>query len=423
MRSVELIGIALVAAAGLSAEEAPPAAQAPDAAVVGHTTSMSPRLGATLTLELSNGERLDIALSRGSIRLNEAVIGSYREVGPLERAWRALLERMSSLATAQAVAALGDFEPAGLDGDELAALREIRRTVSALGRRAQPATAPAVAPVPGAGAAPGVPPAADVEAIRRDAEAAAAVMSARTEQEMARTMEQARAMRQILQRMEPPSGSGVGGVSAVAAGLTNLVAAFVALTFIGVGLLLFAPKQLAAVSDQVFRSFWRSFLAGLFAQPLIVPVFGMMIVGLTLTVVGILVIPFAVLAFIAALLFAVAGGFVAVARAVGEVVERRRSRGGPAGTWAPIKYMLYGLAALLSSWLPGVLLSWIPLLGTTLVVVAAILTWVVATAGFGAALISRAGIRGTIVRRIDAALTDEHYWDDVASLTSGSRWA
>ncbi len=38
------------------------------------------------------------------------------------------------------------------------------------------------------------------------------------------------------------------------------------------------------------------------------------------------------------------------------------------------------------------------------------ITWVLATAGFGATILTRGGVRGTFVRRLDLALTDEQFW-------------
>jgi hypothetical protein len=209
----------------------------------------------------------------------------------------------------------------------------------------------------------------------------------------------------VIQRDAPSLAGGV------MIDVVRLVGAFVALTFIGFGLMIFAPRQLDIVADTAWHSFWRSFLAGLFAQPLLIPAFGMLIAGLVLTVVGILLVPFAVLAFLVAVFLAVVGGYIAVARTVGEVYLRRKmAHVTSVKGWLPYRYLVYGLLAVLSIWLPAVLLGWVPVAGTVLTVSAALLTWILATAGLGAAIISRAGIRGTFVRRMDQALTDEHYW-------------
>jgi hypothetical protein len=179
----------------------------------------------------------------------------------------------------------------------------------------------------------------------------------------------------------------------------------------GLGFVFFAPRQLSVVADTVWHSFGRSFLAGLFAQPLILPAFGMLLVGLALTVVGILLVPVAVVAFVLAVLVAAVGGYIAVARTVGEIYLRRRmARGASVATWGSYRYIVYGLAGLLATWLPAIAFGWIPVAGDILLVAAALITWVFATAGFGASILSRGGLRGTFVRKLDLALTDEHYW-------------
>lgn len=405
LRTKLAAGLALAGAVALAQ---PTAVRAQGTGVVGYSTSVSPRGAATVTFDVAGGESFNLTLRRGGMLLNDQEIARYRETGPLEPAWRDLLASLQGKNAAEALTAISSFAPADLSGGELAGLEAFHTTAAGL-----KAAATVVLPVT-----------IDKEAIRQQVRAAvqgAAEASAEVARAMAdvarNTPAEVAPVPQVPAPPGVPRANGVG-ISSVVTGLTNLAGLFIALTFMGVGMLFFAPRQLEAVSDQVFRSFWRSFLAGLFAQPLIVPALGMLVVGLTLTVVGVLVVPFAILAYAVALVLAVAGGFIAVSRAIGEIYLRRKEGGTPHGTWTPVKYMVYGLIALLAIWLPSVLFSWIPVVGTTLAVVAGLLTWFVATAGFGATLISRAGIRGTVVRRIDAALTDEHYWNDVASLST-----
>jgi hypothetical protein len=204
----------------------------------------------------------------------------------------------------------------------------------------------------------------------------------------------------------------------------SLAATFLSMAFLGLGMLFFAPRQLETVADTVWSSFGRSFLTGLFAQPLVLPVFGMMVVGLALTVVGIVVIPFAIAAFALGLFLAVVGGYVAVARTVGEIYLRRKmARGDAIQTWGTYRYIVYGLLGLMSIWLPAVLLGRVAVAGPIAVVSAATITWVLATAGFGAAILTRGGVRGTFVRRLDLALTDEQFWtpDSVSPARSRGR--
>ncbi|KPJ93804.1 MAG: hypothetical protein AMS18_04970, partial [Gemmatimonas sp. SG8_17] len=83
--------------------------------------------------------------------------------------------------------------------------------------------------------------------------------------------------------------------------------------------------------------------------------------------------------------------------------------------WLAYRYIVYGLAALLAIWLPAVLFSWVPLAGKVAMTSAVLVTWMLATAGLGAAVLSRAGIRGTFTRQLDRALSDEYLYQTPAA--------
>ena len=70
--------------------------------------------------------------------------------------------------------------------------------------------------------------------------------------------------------------------------IASLIGMFIALSCIGFGFTFFAPRQLDVVADTVSDSFGKSFFAGLFATPLVPAAFVTMLIGLVLTVVGIL---------------------------------------------------------------------------------------------------------------------------------------
>ena len=207
----------------------------------------------------------------------------------------------------------------------------------------------------------------------------------------------------------PPRTSIIGVVTT---GAMNLLATFVGLMFVGIGIMFFAPRQLEAVADTAWHSFGRSFLAGLFAQPLLVPLLALLVGGLTVTIVGILLVPFAIAAFAAVLFISVTAGYIAIARTVGEIYVRRRiAKGLNIEGWLTYRYLLFGLMGVLAIWIPPVLFGWVPIAGTVMVIIAALLTWILATAGLGAMLLSRGGVRGTVVRRIDRALEDRDLWE------------
>lgn len=195
-----------------------------------------------------------------------------------------------------------------------------------------------------------------------------------------------------------------------AAGLTGV---FFTLLALGFGLVMFGRPNLEVVADTVSHTFGRSFVVGLLAQMLLLPTFGMLVVGLLLSVVGVLLIPFAVLAYVLLLLIGVVGGYLAVAHALGENYTRRRlAMGISVASPNSYRYLLVGLVGMLGFWCASVLFGWVPVAGTIIEVAAFLVTWLLATAGFGATLLSRAGVRESFTGRIvpAEALTDEYLW-------------
>jgi hypothetical protein len=205
-------------------------------------------------------------------------------------------------------------------------------------------------------------------------------------------------------------------VSTVAQGFRNgagLIGVFLTMVLLGFGLTMFARPQLEVVSDTVAHSFGRSFLVGLLGQILLLPTFGMLVVGLILSVVGILLLPFAVVAYVLLAIVAVLGGYLAVAHALGETYTRRQmALGVLIHSPNSYRYVLIGVGAMLSLWAAWVVFGWVPVAGTLIRGIAILVTWLLATAGFGAALLSRAGLREGFAGRLlpQEALTDEYLW-------------
>lgn len=368
---MRLAGATLLAVGGVL----PFAASAQE--VVGHTTTRADGVAA-VTFELSDGRQLVVEVRDGRVFLNGTAVGSPDGTSAGQSALELLLDSADALTTPEMLDALRASEVQRIEG---AALRRALEGLS-------------VAEVV-------IPEIADASPVASSEPVIARVKRARPPRP------------DVAVPVAPPARVGSSFVGELAVGGVTLLAHFIALSFMGLGFLFFVPRQLETVADTVWHSFWRSFLAGLFAQPLIVPVFGAMIVGLALTVVGLLLVPFAIVAFAMAVVLAAIGGFVAVARTVGEIYLRRRmARGEAIDTWGSYRYIVYGLFGILAVWLPVVLLGWIPVAGTVLTVSAALITWILVTAGFGATIISRAGLRGTFVRKLDLALTDEQFWTD-----------
>ncbi|MGQ0646647.1 MAG: hypothetical protein ACT4P7_03690 [Gemmatimonadaceae bacterium] len=167
---------------------------------------------------------------------------------------------------------------------------------------------------------------------------------------------------------------------------------FTVMMLIGLGVLVFASQYLDGVVDVLGQSFWRSFLTGLLGELGILPAILLVCVALAITVIGALLIPFAVVALVLAVAGLATLGFVAVARLTGDGLGGRRvmrlsSRGGA------LRGVVVGLAVYMGLWLIAAALNSTPVAGTILRMLALLVTFVAVTAGFGAALLSRGGTK------------------------------
>ncbi len=192
----------------------------------------------------------------------------------------------------------------------------------------------------------------------------------------------------------------------------GLLGVFLTLLVLGFGMVTFGRPNLEIVSDTVTHSFGRAFMAGVLGQILVLPTFGMLVVGLFLTVAGALLVPFVVVVYALLAIIAILGGVLAVAHAMGETITRRRMARGVVVSPNAYRYVATGLLALAASWVAWVAFGWVPVAGTITFLAAALGTWCISTVGFGAALLSRGGIREEFTGRLlpPAMMTDEYLW-------------
>ena len=210
-------------------------------------------------------------------------------------------------------------------------------------------------------------------------------------------------------RVEPDPGA----LQTILQRSAGVLGVFLTLTVLGFGLVMFGRQNLETVSDTVSHSFGRAFVTGLLGQILLLPTFGMLVVGLILSVAGILLLPFAVAVFAMLAVIGIVGGYLAVAHALGETYTRRRmALGAVIGSPNSYRYLLIGLLALVSLWAAWALFGWVPVAGSIIWGAAFFVSWLLGTAGFGAALLSRAGIKESFAGRLlsPEALTDEYLW-------------
>ena len=172
---------------------------------------------------------------------------------------------------------------------------------------------------------------------------------------------------------------------------------FAILVIIGLGVLIFAEPNMDGVVESMEGNFAKAFWFGVLGQIMALPVLVLLCIGLALTILGVLLIPFAVVAYAIAVAGLLALGFLAVARLTGRVWSRADGAAPNAERGANLRALFTGLVLYLGLWLLAAIFTWQPVAGAILRGVALAVSWVAVTVGLGAALLSRAG-----TRRLDA---------------------
>jgi len=172
-----------------------------------------------------------------------------------------------------------------------------------------------------------------------------------------------------------------------------------------IGVLLFAGDYLDGVVDSLEGRFGRSFWAGIATQLALAPVLCLLVVALAVTILGVLLIPFAIVAFVLAVAGLITLGFLAIARITGESVapaasKRYSARG------AALRALVVGVSIYMGLWVLASAFAWAPVVETVIRGVAVAITWVATTAGLGAAVISRGGTKRSAPTASFAAVND-----------------
>jgi hypothetical protein len=163
---------------------------------------------------------------------------------------------------------------------------------------------------------------------------------------------------------------------------------FAVLLIVAIGVLLFAGPNLAEVVQTVELRFARAFWVGLAGQLLILPGLVVLCIALAVTLIGVLLIPFAIVAYAIAIAGLVTLGFLAVAQLIGSAGWRRRDTSARARVFGSL---VVGVAIFFGLWLVAALLVWAPLAATVVRAAAIAASWAALTLGLGAAILSRAG--------------------------------
>ncbi|MDE3128688.1 MAG: hypothetical protein KGL38_11820 [Gemmatimonadota bacterium] len=164
---------------------------------------------------------------------------------------------------------------------------------------------------------------------------------------------------------------------------------FLVLAIIAIGVLMFAEHNLNGVVAVLERHLARAFWVGLLAELGLVPILLLLVVALAITVIGVLLIPFAIVAYVIAVAGLLALGFLAVARFTGSGFLHPDPTAKPRSV--TLRSLFTGLAAYLGVWFVVAALTWVPAAQPVLRAIALAVTWVAVTAGLGATVLSRAG--------------------------------
>jgi len=180
-----------------------------------------------------------------------------------------------------------------------------------------------------------------------------------------------------------------GGPVSTWAALKIVLGWFAVLLIIGIGVLLFAEKNLDGVVGVLRLRFSRAFWIGVLAQLAAIPALLIVVLGLVISLIGILLIPFAVVAYVIGLAGLLTLGFLAVARFTG----RAFFRGAGESRAVHLRSLFLGLVIYLGLWFLAAAFIWNPIVGSVLRAVALAGCWVALTFGLGAAILTRAGTR------------------------------
>jgi hypothetical protein len=384
-----IAGTGLVVAAGCAAAFVPAtplAAQQAEAVVEAVSSEFSiSRETALLKLELADGRTVEAAIRDGAAFVDGRRIGDAPRGGPLDRAWRELLNEGMDVSSAQLSALLAAWTAPGAVGTQMA--EALRAAVTA--------------PVAAAGTGIGIvaPAASTSDTVQRLMERI--IQLERTQQQAER--EAARAARaDRAERAAPERGRRFGTLHYIGQGLSgifSLIITYAVLFAIAFVTILFGGRRyIEGVGDTARHATGRSMLVGLAAGFLVVPAFILGIIALVISIVGIPGLLVWIPGFPVAVALALMLGYLGIAHAGGEALAERRfyvtdwfERGNS------YYFLLSGLGLLLAFFLAAQVVHmagpWLQVIRGILVFLGFVTTFFACCTGLGAVLLSRAGTR------------------------------
>jgi hypothetical protein len=200
-----------------------------------------------------------------------------------------------------------------------------------------------------------------------------------------------------IRALSAPSGSPLG--AAERPPLTTwdsiklVIGWFAVLVIIGLGVMIFAEPNMDGVVQALERDFSRAFWFGVLGEIMALPALVLLCIGLVLTILGALLVPFAIVCYAIAVAGLLALGFLAVSRLTGSIWSRPQNATPASARAANLRSLLIGVTLYMGLWLLAAIFTWQPLVGAVLRAIALAVSWVAVTVGLGAAMLSRAGTR------------------------------
>jgi hypothetical protein len=190
------------------------------------------------------------------------------------------------------------------------------------------------------------------------------------------------------------------------------ITAFAMLLVLGIGVLTFAEDQLDNVTATLADRFGRSAWYGVVGEIALGPVLLALVIALCITVVGIVVVPFAIVGYTAIAVGAGTLGFMAVAEATGTAVLRSQTQASLSPRGAQLRAIVTGISIYGGMWVVTAIVGADTGAGIAVRVIALVVTGVAVTVGFGAVLLWRFDLRRA--KRLGASVSstpaDEALW-------------
>lgn len=195
-----------------------------------------------------------------------------------------------------------------------------------------------------------------------------------------------------LDAIEPlPTGIAPAAPTGTFASLKRTAAWFGILIILAIGVLTNAGDAMQRVTTALNAGFGRNVTVGLLAQMALLPVLVTICLLLCLTLLGILLVPFAIVAYVIAVLGLIVLGGLGAVQMVGKGVAGRRA--GQTERGMRLQSLVTGMLLLSIPWLAAAALTSSPAASAALRTIAIGITWIAITAGLGAALRTRGGTR------------------------------